>query len=285
MPEEIKDGTQTGDGQVDAGPQAGQTGADTQIATGQPKPAAGTTGSGTQQADDVIYDPQEFERQISSLSPELQSQAKALQKSLQSNYTKKTQSIAQERQKIEAYNAFMSDPMGQMQRLAAQYGLTITRGGQLQQAGQQKEWEPQNWNEVMDRATQIAEQKILQRFGPVLHEVQNLRKSSIESQLNEIDPSWTTYEEQMMGTLQKHPTLANDPATLYRMSVPPEVLESRAVQRALHRMEEKGKAAQTAGQSTTNKKPSTNMPDRPVSFQEAVEIARKRLAEQGIRPA
>ena len=76
--------------------------------------------------------------------------------------------------------------------------------------------------------------------------------------------------------------MAQDPGMLYRMSVPQDVLESRANQRALKKMENKVAGGRVAGSSTTNRQPSTGLPSGPVTFQEAYEAARKKLADDGM---
>ena len=87
----------------------------------------------------------------------------------------------------------------------------------------------------------------------------------------------------MMTALQTHPTLVSNPMALYKLSVPDDVLQSRATQRALKKMQEKGKSAAVSGASTTTKKSGNKMPDKPLSFDEAVKFAEAQLAEQGIR--
>jgi len=46
---------------------------------------------------------------------------------MQAAFTKKMQGLSGDRQKIEAYNQFMQDPIGQMQQVAKQYGYSLTR--------------------------------------------------------------------------------------------------------------------------------------------------------------
>ena len=213
-------------------------------------------------------------------------------KGMQSAYTKKMQSIAEQRNKIEAYDAFYQNPMEQVQRIAQQYGMKLTPAdgaqSRVENQGHQgqvgEDWQPQNWNDVLIRAKDMAKQEIMQDLNPVFSQVQNMRKQSIEQSLTEIDPTWHQYEDQMKSNLQTHPTLANDPAMLYRLSVPQEVLESRATQAAIKKMEDRQKSAGVSGTSTTSKKPGSGLPDKPLSFPEAVEAAKKKLAEQGIRP-
>ena len=77
MAEEDIAGTAGTAGQVGEGTEA-TTGATPEGTEGQL--AAGTTDNGTQE--DVIFDPVEFDKMTESLPPELQSQAKALRKSL-----------------------------------------------------------------------------------------------------------------------------------------------------------------------------------------------------------
>ena len=225
--------------------------------------------------EDTFFDP-------TSVPDELQ----PAYKNMQADYTKKMQAIREDRQKIEAYNAFNSNPMGEIQRLAQMYGMQIVQQGQATAQQPDAEWTPNSWNEVEERIAQSAYEKakaeVTQQFAPMVNQVQEMRQHSIERELTEIDPTWQTYEDRMTDNLKAHPTLAADPAKLYRLSVPQEVLESRATQRALKKMEDKGKAAQVGASSKTPKKPGTELPDGPMSFDDAVKYAKKKLAEDGI---
>ena len=118
-------------------------------------------------------------------------------------------------------------------------------------------------------------------MGPMLQEVQAMKKQGIEQQLNEIDPTWRQYEDKMMASLKTHPTLSNDAALLYKMSVPSEVAESRATQKALSKLEGKAQAAQASGGSSTTKQPKKELSEN-ASFDESVKFAKEQLADQGI---
>jgi len=208
-------------------------------------------------------------------------------KQMQAAYTRKMQAMSKDRQKIEAYDAFNADPVGQLQRYAQQFGYSLTRAEAQQQLENQAvgdDWQPNSWNEVLQRANEMAEQNLMKKFGPVLQEVRNIKKTTIERELSEIDPTWHQYEDDMKHLMDLHPTLANDAALLYKMAVPEEVAQSRATQAALKKLEAKGRAAQVSGGSTTNKQPKEGLPDRPLSFNEAVQAAKKKLAEDGITP-
>src|SRR5574343_109968 len=205
-------------------------------------------------------------------------------KQLQSDYTKKMQKIAAERKKIEAYESFMANPVANIQQLATQYGLTLQQAAQVQKQ-QQEAWEPQTWEDVLSQAEERAEKRVMQKLGPFFQNVQKMRATSIEKQLDEIDPEWRTYEEAMREELEQHPTLSADPAKLYRLAVPSEILESRAVQKALKKFEAKQKSSQVTGKSeTSNSAPA--MPDiRGMSnsdaFNAAVQAAREKIAKMG----
>lgn len=276
-----------GGGQTDPGPDGSQTtGADPSGPGGGQAGAADagqTTDSGPDTSgQDSFFDPRDVPEEL-----------KPAYKQMQSAFTKKMQDISKDRQKIQAYDAFYQNPMEQIQRIAQQYGYQLTpaqaqaianqQQGQNQQQGDQK-WEPQSWDDVLAKAEERAEQRVLQKLQPVLGQVQTMRKQTIEQQLSEIDPTWQQYEDRMTDNLQTHPTLANDPAMLYRLSVPQEVLESRATQAALRKLEAKGQSANVSGSSTTNKQPGAGLPDKPVSFQEAVQAAQKELARKGLKP-
>lgn len=238
-----------------------------------------TTQQGTQQAaEETFFDPRDLEGK-----PELQ----AAYKQMQGAFSKKMEDVKANRQKIEAYDAFAADPISQLQTMARQYGYSLTRAEAAQQLEQQQgisqDWEPKSWNEVIQKAEERAYERLKSEQGPLYDEVKNLRKSNLETYLDNNAPDWRTYEDDMMETLKTHPTLVNNPMALYKLAVPDNVLQSRATQQALKKMQEKGKSAATSGASTTTKKSGSKMPEKPVTFDEAVKIAEAQLAEQGIR--
>lgn len=238
----------------------------------------GQTTVGPDQTEDTFFDPRDVQD-----DPNLQAAYKQMQKS----YTKKMQGISDQKQKIDAYDAFYQNPIEQVQKIAQQYGYQLTQAQaaaavEQNTAQSEQDWQPQNWNEVMEKATAVAEQRIMQKMNPMLSQVQDMQKTSIETQLAEIDPTWHQYEDRMKSNLSKHPTLSKDPSMLYRLSVPSEVLESRATQAALRKMETRQQSQQVSGKSTTSKVPTGGLPDKPVSFAEAVDAAKKSLADQGI---
>lgn len=278
MPEEQ---TQGPEGQSETGTEGAQTtGEETGGQPTQTQP--GTTDTGTREGESSFFDPNQVPDEL-----------KPAYKQMQSAWTKKMQALSADKQKIEAYDAFMSDPIGQMQQVASRYGYQLTRGqaeqalkseGQQTGQGKDNDWQPQNWNEVLQKASDMSYQRLRKELTPLLGEIQTMKKQSVEKSLDEIDPMWRQYEDKMVELLGQHKTLASDPALLYKLAVPQDVLESRATQQALKKMEAKGKASQISGSSTTTKKPATGLPDKPLTFQEAVEAAKKKLAEDGVRP-
>jgi hypothetical protein len=246
---------------------------------GQPEaPTAEATAESGPETEESFFDPQSIKDK-----PELM----AAYKQMQAAFTKKTQAIKNERQKIEAYDNFAKDPVGNMQRMAQQYGYSLTRAQaaqalQDQAQTQRQDWEPKTWDEVMDRATTLAREKVLGELQPVMQQLQQMRSQSIERMLDDSVPDWRTYEDEMMTTLKDHPSLVNDPLKLYRLSVPDEVWQSRATQQAMAKLQKKAESAKVAGGSTTHKKPTTAL--EAGSFDEAVAAAKRALAEQGIRP-
>jgi hypothetical protein len=283
MAEEGQTQTQTtGQGTTQAAPApAGTTAPAPTPAKGQSGQATApqTTDKGTAQAEDSFFDPKD-------LDPALIPAYKQMQKA----FTKKTQEIAQHRQKVEAYDAFNKDPIGQMQTMAARMGYKLTRAEAAvaaQNTPVPENWQPQTWGEVMEKFQQSIipnlRQEVIKDLSPALQELQNLRKSNLERMLDDSCPDWRTYEDDMKANLQAHPSLVNDPAKLYRISVPEEVLESLATQRALKKLEAKAKSSQVGGTSTTTKHQSPGT-ENVRSFNDAVEYAKRRLAEQGIRP-
>jgi hypothetical protein len=269
-------------GQTVSDPPAGATTAtDPKGAEGQAG-SQGSAGAGQAtgtQAEDTFFDP-------SKLPPELMPAYKAMQAA----YTKKTQAIAADRRKIEAYDAFSRDPITNLQQIAQQYGYTMTKGEARQILANQQQgpaaasksnepWQPQSWDEVLERAEQRAMEKLMAQFAPYMQNVQKLQANNIEHQLSQIDPQWHLYEDEMRQNLAKHPSMAEDVNLLYRMSVPEEVYSSRAVQAALKKLESATKAAAVGSKSQTSK--AAPAPRTAKTFAEAVEIAKEQLARSG----
>lgn len=217
-------------------------------------------------AEDSFFDPKSIEGK-----PELQ----AAYKQMQSAWTKKMQSVSSNKHKLEAYDRFEKDPVGTLKAYAKQLGIEIAEP-------KQQEFQPQTWDDVIKKTKEEARAELLQELDPVISQVREIKKQSIEKQLSDIDPQWQLYEDQMAQTLKDHPTLVRDPAKLYHMSVPPEVIEQRAYKKALEALNGK-KETTPSGGSTTPKTPSTK-PTGPLSWDEAVAYAKADLASRGIMP-
>lgn len=277
----ITSGTGNVEGQPTGGPVDGQT---TVEGTGNVEGQSGvvegqgTTNSGTGGGnEDTFFDPQSLDGK-----PELQAAYKQMQRA----FSKKMEDIKGHREKIDAYDAFMSDPVKEMQRLAGQMGYQLSRAEAAAIANENSASnEPQTWDDVYNTAEQRAYDRLKQEIGPVLNQVNDMRQSNMERLLDDNCPDWRVYEDEMTSNLKKHPSLANDPVSLYRLSVPSDVLESRATQAALKKMEGKAQSAQVSGGSTTNKQPQPGIPNKPMSFNDAVKAAKAKLAEEGVRLA
>jgi hypothetical protein len=175
-----------------------------------------------------------------------------------------------------------------MQAMAQQMGYHLTPAQAAQAAKQVKDDQaalfgpegPQSWEEVVEKieakvgsaAYEKAKREILGELAPLFSEVQQTKKASIEKQLSQIDPTWAQYEDAMIETLQRHPTLAQDPSMLYRMSVPSDVWEARATQAALRKLEAKGQPS-TPGSSSTTKQPVVSK--QPKTLREAFALAKQ----------
>lgn len=206
--------------------------------------------------------------------PELE----AAYKQMQGSYTKRMQDVAKHRPKIDAYDRFEKDPVGTMQEIAKNFGYQLVQKGQDTPVDQ----DFKSWDDVKNHFFKEFQSQML---NPLAAEVKNLKKQSVEQNLDTKFPDWRTYETEMMDTLRAHPTLVNDPDTLYRMSVPAEIIEARATKAALAKIQATTSNAQVSGGNTTTKQ-TTTAPTGPLSFNQAVEFARARLQQQGVkRPA
>lgn len=246
----------------------------TTASTGQSDTATPTGGPTQAAADeDSFFDPRD-------LDPSLVPAYKQMQKA----FSKKMEAIKSSRQKIEAYDNFQKDPIATVQQLASQMGYRLTRAEAAEMAGQQAQQgtEPQTWDEVYSNAEKRARAAIMKELEPIIGQVAEVRRGNIERLLDDSCPDWRQYEDEMMATLKEHPSLVKDPAKLYQLSVPAEVRETQAYQRALKKLQGKTEAAKVAGTSTT-KPQLTPIGNKSLSFSDAVAAAKAHLAEQGLR--
>ena len=236
--------------------------------TSTASPSAGT--------DDSFFDPKD-------LTPELLPAYKQMQRA----FTRKTQDLAKQREKVHAYDSFMADPVTGLQNLARQYGMKLTRAEAEAMADQQQkgaqDWQPQTWDDVIKRAKAEAKQELFGELGPLIGEVRNMKRSNIERTLDEHVPEWRQYESEMADALRKHPTLVQEPELLARMVIPAEVQESRAYQAALKKLQAKADSSRVSSGSQTSRSADAEIPNRAMTFDEAVAFARQKLAKQGMK--
>lgn len=230
-----------------------------------------TTASGSDQgSEESFFDPKSIEH-----IPEL----KAAYKQMQAAYTKKTQGIKEHKQKIDQYDQFMSDPIGSAQQILSQLGYQVVQRDPTKK--QDEPWTPNSWDDVMARA----KQEVLKEMQPVFKELHQVRQQSMEARLDNSYPDWRTYEDTMVANLQKHPSLAQDPDTLYRISVPEEVHKSRALKEAMAKLKNGSESSTVSGASGTARQ-TAQKPAGKLTIDQAAEIARAELAKRGLhRPA
>lgn len=236
--------------------------------------------------DDLIYDPAEYDRVTSGLDPEIKRQVDAFRKSLQGDYTRKTQKVAEVRKMADAYQQFLRDPHGTLHEVAKQLGYQVNpmngSGNQQQSASNMDDFAPQTWGEVMTKLKESVMAELTphlnEQVSPLLNEMQSIKQQEFESKLNDIDPMWHQYQDDIMQNLRQYPSLMADPKKLYMMSVPTKVFESRMTQNALNRVKKSTSSNSPFSGSQTTKRPGKNMsPNKLMSFQEAVEYAKAQL--------
>jgi hypothetical protein len=249
--------------------QADPTGA-TAAAPAQAQASGGqaqTTGNGSGAvAEETFFDPRSIEGK-----PELQ----AAYKQMQGEFTRRMQKSRAREQDLQLVDQFRANPVATLQQIAQQYGVRVLQGGQEEPSN--KDWNPQSWDDVKKH---FFEEFKKEQLTPLVSEVRDLKRQNIEAHLNTNHPDWRTYEDAMMDTLRKHPTLVGDPDTLYRMSVPSSVLEARATAAALAKLKGATENAQISGGTT--KQATSSEPTGKLTFDQAVEVARKRLASKGL---
>lgn len=229
-----------------------------------------TTATGTDSGLEAsFFDPKSIEH-----SPEL----KAAYKQMQGKFTKSMQKIKDHQKKIEAYDSFISNPMTSIQEIAKQYGYSLVQGNT--EGAESNDEAPKTWAEVYAQA----EERVLEKLKPMLGEVQNMKQQNVEMYLDNNYSDWRTYEDDMLGLLRDHPSLAKDPDKLYRLAVPTEVIEQRALRAAREKLEGKNANSEISGSSTTRQTTTDDGPPRGGSFNDFVAFAKAKLAKEGIKP-
>ena len=264
--------TETTQGQADNTELSETTDAATDGSEGQSISPDRTTASGPDNGaqGESFFDPKSIEHDPNLL---------AAYKGMQGTFSKKMDGIRDNQQKIDAYNAYINDPMGTVRQIAAQNGMTLVNG-QPEQTGSEA-FAPQSWNDVVEHVTNQVRTEMTQQYEPLVGEVKNLKQQNIEQYLDNKYSDWKTYESEMIGVLQQHPSMAHDPDKLYQLSVPPELLEARATERALKKLKGGTDAALVPG----TKRATQSTSDRPtgsMSFDEAVKFAKGQLSSQGL---
>ena len=198
-------------------------------------------------------------------------------KRMQSSFTKKMQSAKELKDKAQLVDAYNADPLGFTRQLAAQHGLNLNSQAPQGNTGEQTEFKPDNWGDVFKEFEGRMSAYLANHFSPVLQEVKEVKQKQIETILDEEAPEWREYEDDMISMLKDHPTLAKDTQKLIRLAIPKEVIEGRAMQKALSRIDKKGKAAKISQGSTTTK---TVAPTKTgiMSFADAIKAAKNELA-------
>ena len=219
--------------------------------------------------------------------PYVEGLLKDRERQMMAAYTRKTQDVAKEKQKIDAYNMFEKNPEGTIRQIAQQMGFDVVpRGNQPQaQAGMvdTANWEPQTWDEVLVRAKEQARESLMAEIKPLLEplyqNLQQVKSQGIENQLSQIDENWRIYEDEIKSNMEFiKPDLlktAEGIKKLYRMSVPDEVFTSKATQQAIKQYEQKVKSAQIESKSKVNH--TTPSIGKINSYDDAVKAAKKAL--------
>ena len=226
-----------------------------------------TTGNGTAESGESFFDYETIRGK-----PELE----AAHKEMQGAFTRKTQEMAVGRDKITQYDQFMANPVDTMRRLAQQRGYQLVQGQPGTDGDKPKTFE--NWDDVMAEA----KSQVMAELGPMFGEIQSMKKQGIELALDNAYPDWRTYEDGMMENLEKYPNLVNDHDMLYRMSVPANVMEARALKAANAKIQGTTESSKVSGQSTTTQQAAKQRGK--MSFDEAVKFAKAELASKGLKP-
>jgi uncharacterized membrane-anchored protein YhcB (DUF1043 family) len=275
----------------DAG--AGQSGMNDSQPTTQPEQAPST------QAEALEFVSAEFDSLPPADQERLRPHYEKIRKELQGGFTRKAQQLAQMRQqysqKVQAYDEFMANPVENIMKMGRQYGLNLTQAQAQQVANNQQQaainpdWTPGTWEEVFAKSGEFITPKMQELLKEQLNpyqekiamlerEISEVRANRVKKQLDQIDPDWQMYEDEMRQVLEVHPSLANDIPKLYRLAVPEEKLLSKATQVALKKYEQKAQAAKV--ESSGHTKSSEPAKPKITTFEEAFQNAKRELGRK-----
>jgi hypothetical protein len=256
-------------GQAMSAAPLGTTATAPQTTEGQSASQGQTTVTGTDNGQESFFDPKSIEH-----SPEL----KSAYKQMQGKWTKELQRFKEAEKKVSQYDSILANPLAAVQAYAQQNGYQLVQRDPNAKA---EDDTPKTWDDVYTRA----KQEVLKSLQPILGEVKQLKQQSIEQYLDNNHSDWRQYEPQMLENLTAHPSLANDPDKLYRLSVPQEVLDSRAAKAALAKVKGASENAQMSGANGTTRQPTTT--DRPPAgspLSAFAEWAKAKVLRDGIKP-
>ena len=202
-------------------------------------------------------------------------------KGMQGEFTRKMQGISDGRQKIDAYDNFMSNPEASVRAMANHYGMQM--GGQPTannaQPDDKTDWQPQTWKEVSDVIRQEAQADVMTQqepmIAPMMNELQSLKGEQIKGTLDKHWPEWKAHEADMNELLQQHPTLANDPVTLAKMATPAAEQEAKAYKKAMAALQKNQNSSRVATGSPGVQ--SSTKPAGKMSFNESYLEAKRKL--------
>lgn len=262
-------------GQASAAPEGTTVAAPSREATGQANgPTSTTAPEAGQAAANDFFDPANLPQ-----DPEIQ---KAYRQ-MQGAFTKRMQEASAMTKDAEQYRAavqlLQSNPQDFINQIASQHGMKVLKAAH--EAAEEGDWTPRTWEEVIAKAEERAEARVLQKFAPVLEEVHKSKAASFEKVLDDTDPLWRSHEAAFRDNLQKYPGLANDPKALFRLSMPEDYQMSRATQAALKKIQADTQAVKVGGNSTTRAAVPASKSIN--SFDDAVAEAKRMIAAgQGI---
>jgi len=250
----------------------------------EPPSVSPTPPVATSSQENDFFDRKGYDEAYEKLPDEVKPHVSSLVKTLQGDYTRKTQALKDQRQAIEAVGLFeqgmRSDPVKTIMELAGRYGLTPEQLVATSEPRLDAETEPQSWEEVYQRAAADAKKEVLAEIAPYIGQVQQIQSKSVEEELDQIDPNWRRYEDKMSELMQKAPGLSNLPIKdIYNLARPESEIKAEAMAEAQRQMQKETKAAVTHGSEPQRK--TTPGTKKVESFSDAVDVAKQILAERG----
>lgn len=188
-------------------------------------------------------------------------------KKMQASFTRRMQSIAGDKEKINLYNQLVAGGPDAVKFLAQKAGLEVSEKGS----------KPVDDPEYGDSSTVSWIRKEIkamleESIGPLKDNTNKLKASQVERYLDENHTDWRLYDDVMADLVKKHPTLGEDVDSLYELA--------KTATTKVERMKTASNKRSSIVTKTSSSNRPISLPKRAETLEEAIAMAR---AKHGLK--